>query len=149
MSRWQQLFESNERLFWTLHSVGWAGFALIYYIGSFLHDVRPIWVFIILLNAYAGWLLTVPLRYIFRWARTQSPIKMVFVVVLSCYVVALVWAVVKNVNYWEIYKHGYRPDTWYLYFTNTINSLIMVGCWTGTYFGIKNFQMLKKKSRMR
>ncbi len=147
MSRWQQLFESNERLFWTLHSVGWAGFALIYYIGSFLHDVRPIWVFIILLNAYAGWLLTVPLRYIFRWARTQSPIKMVFVVVLSCYVVALVWAVVKNVNYWEIYKHGYRPDTWYLYFTNTINSLIMVGCWTGTYFGIKNFQMLQKEKQ--
>lgn len=124
MSRWQQLFESNERLFWTLHSVGWAGFALIYYIGSFLHDVRPIWVFIILLNAYAGWLLTIPLRYVFRWARKLTPLKMITTVILACYVVALVWAVVKNVNYWEIYKHGYRPDAWYLYFTNTINSLI-------------------------
>ncbi|WP_137167005.1 sensor histidine kinase [Salinimonas lutimaris] len=147
MSRWQRTFESNERLFWTLHSMGWAGFALIYYIGSFLHDVRPIWVFIILLNAYAGWLLTIPLRYIFRWARRLSPLQMVATVMLACYVVALVWAVVKNINYWEIYKHGYRPDVWYMYFTNTINSMIMVGCWSGVYFGIKNFQMLQKEKQ--
>lgn len=147
MTRWQKIYESNERLFWTLHSGGWAGFALVYYIGSFLHDVRPIWVFIIMLNAYAGWLLTIPLRYVFRWARTLSPLKMIVVVVLACYLVALVWAVVKNINYWEIYKHGYRPDAWYLYFTNTINSLIMVGCWSGVYFGIKNFQMLQKEKQ--
>ena len=127
--------------------MGWAGFALVYYIGSFLHDVRSIWVFIILLNAYAGWLLTVPLRYVFQWARKLSPLKMLGAVIFACYVVALVWAVVKNINYWEIYKHGYRPDTWFMYFTNTINSLIMVGCWSGLYFGIKNFQMLQKEKQ--
>ncbi|WP_218311065.1 sensor histidine kinase [Alteromonas antoniana] len=147
MSRWQRLFESNERLFWTLHSAGWTGFAIIYYVGSFLHDVRPIWVFIILLNAYAGWLLTIPLRYLYRWARKQSPLKMILTVISACYGVALLWAVVKNINYWEIYKHGYRPDDWYMYFTNTINSLIMVGCWSGVYFGIKNFQMLQKEKQ--
>lgn len=127
--------------------MGWAGFALVYYIGSFLHDVRSIWVFIILLNAYAGWLLTIPLRYVFHWARRLSPLKMLCAVVFACYVVALIWAVVKNINYWEIYKHGYRPDAWYMYFTNTINSLIMVGCWSGLYFGIKNFQMLQKEKQ--
>ncbi len=147
MSRWQRLFDSNERLFWVLHSAGWTGFALVYYIGSFLHDVRSIWIFVILLNAYAGWLLTIPLRYIFRWARRQSPLKMILTVIASCYFVALVWAVVKNVNYWEIYKHGYRPEEWYMYFTNTINSLIMIGCWSGVYFGIKNFQMLQKEKQ--
>ena len=146
MSRFQRVIESNERLFWTLHSAGWAGFAIIYYIGSFLHDVRPIWVFIIMLNAYAGWLLTIPLRYIYRWARKQSPLNMIIIVIVSCYLIALLWAVVKNINYWEIYKHGYRPDEWYMYFTNTINSLIMVGCWSGVYFGIKNFQMLQREA---
>ena len=147
VSRFQRVIESNERLFWTLHSAGWAGFAIIYYIGSFLHDVRPIWVFIILLNAYAGWLLTIPLRYVYRWARKQSPLNMLMTVIASCYLIALLWAVVKNINYWEIYKHGYRPDAWYMYFTNTINSLIMVGCWSGVYFGIKNFQMLQKEKQ--
>ncbi|MCU7554211.1 histidine kinase [Alteromonas sp. ASW11-19] len=147
MSRWQRLFESNERLFWALHSAGWAGFAIIYYVGSFLHDVRPIWVFIILLNAYAGWLLTIPLRYLYRWARKQPPLKMIFTVIAACYGVALLWTVVKNVNYWEIYKHGYRPEAWYMYFSSTINSLIMIGCWSGVYFGIKNFQMLQKEKQ--
>lgn len=147
MTRFERVFESNERLFWTLQSAGWFGFALVYYIGSFLHDMRPIWVFVILLNAYAGWILTIPLRYVFRWARTRSALSMIITILVACYVVALVWAVVKNVNYWEIYKHGYRPDAWYMYFTNTINSLIVIGCWTGVYFGIKNFQMLQKEKQ--
>ncbi|WP_100642317.1 sensor histidine kinase [Alteromonas facilis] len=148
MSRWQKVFDNNERLFWALHSAGWAGFALVYYIGSFLHDMRPIWVFIIILNAYAGWLFTIPLRYIFRWARQQSVVKMLTTVSLSSYLVALIWAVVKNINYWEIYKHGYRPDEWYMYTTNTINSLMMIVCWGGLYFGIKNFQMLQKEKQL-
>lgn len=147
MNRWQSLFDSNEKLFWVLHTFGWSGFALVYYIGSFLHDVRPIWLFVILLNAYAGWLLTIPLRFIYRWARQQSVAVMLITVSLAGYLTALLWAVCKNVNYWEIYKHGYQPDAWYLYFTNTINSLILIACWSGLYFGIKNFQMLQKEKQ--
>jgi LytS/YehU family sensor histidine kinase len=72
---------------------------------------------------------------------------MFFTLVIACNLVALLWTVVKNFNYWEIYKHGYRPDEWYMYFTNNINSLIMVVCWSGLYFGIKNFQMLQKEKQ--
>ncbi|MCV2885250.1 histidine kinase [Aestuariibacter sp. AA17] len=147
MVQWQKLFENRERLFWTLHTGGWVGFAIIFYIGSFLHDMRSIWLFVIALNAYAGWLITIPLRYVFRWARQQSIWTMLFTVAISTYLTALLWAVVKNINAWEIYKHGYRPDEWYMYFTNTLNSLIMVVCWSGLYFGIKNFQMLQKEKQ--
>lgn len=145
--KWQALFETRERLFWTLHTLGWGGFAVIYYIGSFLHDMRSVWLFVIILNAYAGWLLTIPLRYIFARAMKLSPLKMLMVVLASVYIIALMWALVKNVNYWEIYKKGYRPEEWYMYFTNTVNSLIMIGCWTGLYFGIKNYQMLLKEKQ--
>lgn len=147
MIYWQKLFENRERLFWTLHTGGWLGFAIVYYIGSFLHDMRSIWLFVIILNAYAGWLLTIPLRYIYRLTWNLKPIHMLLTVMLSTYVVALCWAVVKNVNYWEIYKHGYRPEEWFMYFQNTINSLIMIACWSGLYFGIKNFQMLQKEKQ--
>ena len=145
--KWQALFDTRERMFWTLHTLGWGGFAVIYYIGSFLHDMRSIWLFVIILNAYAGWLLTIPLRYIYARAMKLSPLKMLMIVVASVYIVALLWALVKNVNYWEIYKKGYRPEEWYMYFTNTVNSLIMIGCWTGLYFGIKNYQMLLKEKQ--
>ncbi|MFT6897405.1 MAG: two-component system LytT family sensor kinase [Paraglaciecola sp.] len=147
MVKWQVLFETRERLFWTLHTLGWAGFAVIYYIGSLLHDMRSIWLFVIMLNAYAGWLLTIPLRYIYARAVKLKPMQMLLVVLASVYVVALAWALVKNVNYWEIYKKGYRPQQWYMYFTNTVDSLIMIGCWTGLYFGIKNYQMLLKEKQ--
>lgn len=147
MVKWQALFETRERLFWTLHTLGWAGFAVIYYIGSLLHDMRSIWLFVIILNAYAGWLLTIPLRYIFAKAMKLKPMNMIMLVLISVYLVALAWALVKNVNYWEIYKKGYRPDHWYMYFTNTVNSLVMIGCWTGLYFGIKNYQMLLKEKQ--
>lgn len=147
MIQWQKLFENREKLFWTLHTGGWAGFAIVYYIGSFISDMRSIWLFVILLNAYSGWLLTIPLRYIYRWARTQSVWTMLLTVIGSAYTVAVIWAVVKNVNYWEIYKHGYRPEEWFMYFKNTINSLIMVVCWSGLYFGIKNFQMLQREKQ--
>lgn len=147
MIQWQKLFENRERLFWTLHTAGWGGFAIVYYIGSFLHEMRSIWLFVIILNAYSGWLLTIPLRYIYRWARKKSIWTVMLTVTISVLATALAWAVVKNVNYWEIYKHGYRPDEWIMYFTNTINSLIMVACWSGLYFGIKNFQMLQKEKQ--
>ena len=144
---WQRLFESKERLFWTLHTAGWAGYALVLYLGSFLHDMRSVWVFVILLNAYAGWLLTIPLRYIFGWARTQSPVTMFLTAASAMYVTALLWAIVKNVNYWEIYKHGYRPEDLIMYARSTINSLVMVVAWSGLYFGIKSFQMLQREKQ--
>ncbi len=147
MPNWEKLVDSRERLFWTLHTAGWSGFAITYYIGSFLHDMRSIWLFVIVLNAYAGWLLTIPLRYIYRKAMTMSPLQMLAVVAASLYVTALLWALVKNVNYWEIYKKGYQPEEWYMYFSNTINSLIVITCWTGGYFGIKNYQMLLKEKQ--
>lgn len=145
--RWQKVFDNNERLFWTLHTAGWTGFALVYYIESLLHDMRSIWFLIIIMNAYAGWLLTIPLRFVFRWSKRQSAVKMLVSVAAAIYIIASLWALIKNINYWEIYKHGYRPDEWYMYFSNTINSLIMIVCWGGLYFGIKNFQMLQKEKQ--
>ncbi|NCP65294.1 MAG: sensor histidine kinase [Paraglaciecola sp.] len=147
MLHWEKLVDSRERLFWTLQTAGWCGFAIVYYIGSFLADMRSIWIFVIILNAYAGWLVTIPLRYVYRYAMTLSPLKMLSIVVVSMYIVAVAWAVIKNVNNWEIYKKGYRPDEWYMYFYNTVDALIVMGCWTGAYFGIKNYQMLLKEKQ--
>jgi two-component system LytT family sensor kinase len=96
--------------------------------------------FVIVLNAYAGWLLTIALRYIYRKARTLSPLKILILVGASLYFIALIW----TVNNWGIYKKGYRPEELYRYFKDSINSLIMIGCWMGGYFGIKNYQMLMK-----
>ncbi|MFC3095548.1 sensor histidine kinase [Alteromonas sediminis] len=147
MSRWYKWFESNERLFWGLHTLGWLGLAIIYYIGSFLNDPRPIFLFIVLLNSLAGWVLTVPLRYVFQHSRQYSLVKMALTILAATYAVSLLWAVARNFHYWEIYKHGFRPEELIYYFHGTINAFVIIGCWAVLYFGIKNYQMLQKEKQ--
>ncbi|MEW6993655.1 sensor histidine kinase [Colwelliaceae bacterium MEBiC 14330] len=140
---WKDLLENRNRLFWLAHTAGWFGFAFVNYLGSLQHDLRDIFVVIIFLNAYAGWLLTVPLRYIYRKAWNFPPIKIAFVVILSSYLTGVLWQIVKNINYWEIYKHGYEPDHWFMYTRSTLGSFYILLSWSGLYFGSKYYQMLQ------
>lgn len=140
---WKELLENRNRLFWLAHSAGWFGFALVHYLGSLLHDLRDIFVMIIFLNAYAGWLFTVPLRYIYRRAWNLPPIKIALVVILASYFTGVLWQVVKNINYWEIYKHGYKPDFWLMYTQSSVWSFYIILSWSGLYFGTKYYQMFQ------
>lgn len=140
---WKDLLEDRNRLFWLAHSAGWFGFALVHYLGSLLHDLRDIFVVIIFLNAYSGWLFTVPLRYIYRRVWNFSPVKIALVVVFSSYCTGVLWQVVKNLNYWEIYKHGYKPDFWLMYTQSSVWSFYIILSWSGLYFGTKYYQMLQ------
>ena len=140
---WKELLENRNRLFWLVHSAGWFGFALVHYLGSLLHDLRDIFVIIIFLNAYAGWLVTVPLRYLYRKVWNLPPTKIAVIVVLASYCTGVVWQVIKNINYWEIYKHGYKPDFWLMYTQSSVWSFYIILSWSVLYFGTKYYQMLQ------
>lgn len=147
MSQIDKWFEDKERFFWILHSGGWAGFVLVYYLGSFLHDMRSVFILVIILNGLAGWLLTLPLRYLYRRIWDLQPLVLVVTTLISSYLIALVWTVIKNIHYWEIYKFGYEPDDWIYYFTNSLASFYIIFSWSGLYFGIKYYQMLQTEKR--
>mgnify|MGYP000324305474 CR=1 FL=1 len=144
---WKELVEDRNRFFWILQSAGWLGFALVHYLGSLLHDLRDIFAAIIFLNAYAGWLLSIPLRYVYRRAWNLSPIKIAITVLVASYVTGVLWQVVKNINYWEIYRHGYRPDFWLYYTKSSVWAFYIMLCWSFLYFGIKYYQMLQKEKQ--
>ena len=145
MERVERWLSDRERFFWVLHSVGWTAWALIFYLGSLLHEMRPSFVFVLMLNAIAGWLLTLPLRYLYQRIWHFSPLRLLLIISFASYVVALVWTVINNFHYWEIYRHGYRPPEWLLYFSNSIRSFFVIACWSGLYVGIKYYQMLQKE----
>jgi sensor histidine kinase YesM len=141
---WQELLENRNRLFWFAHTAGWFGFAFIHYLGSFQHDeLRDLFFVIIFLNAYAGWLLTVPLRFIYRKAWNLPPLKIALVVVFSSYFSGLLWQIIKNINHLEIYKHGYKPESLWMYTQSTLSSFYIILSWSGLYFGSKYYQMLQ------
>ena len=140
---WKEVLEDRNRLFWLAHTAGWFSFAFVHYLGSLQHDLRDIFVVIIFLNAYAGWLLTVPLRYIYRKAWNLPPLKISLVVIFSSYFTGVLWQIVKNINHWQIYKHGYEPEFWYMYTQSTLSSFYIILSWSGLYFGSKYYQMLQ------
>ena len=144
---WKSFIENRNRLFWLLHCGGWIGFALVHYLGSLLHEPRSIFVVIIILNAYAGWMFTIPLRYVYRKTWNFTPLKIASVVILTSYCTAIIWQVIKNINLWEIYKHGYRPDFLLYYTKGGLWSFYIILSWSGLYFGIKYYQMLQKEKQ--
>ncbi|NMP32303.1 histidine kinase [Thalassotalea sp. M1531] len=144
---WKALIENRNRFFWLLQTAGWFGFALVQFLGSLLHDLRDIFVIVVFLNSYAGWMLTVPLRYVYRRAWNLAPIKMVTVIIIASYITAVIWQVIKNINYWEIYKHGWKPEFWLYYTQSSVWSFYIILSWSGLYFGIKYYQMLQKEKQ--
>lgn len=143
--KWQEYLEDKNRLFWFVHTIGWLGFALVHYLGSLLHDMRDIFTFIILLNTYAGWLISIPLRYIYHRVWKLSPLKIVMTILLSSYITGVIWQVIKNLNHWEIYQHGFKPEFWLYYTSDSVWSFYIMLCWSGLYFGIKYYQMLQQE----
>ncbi|RRS07017.1 sensor histidine kinase [Pseudoalteromonas sp. J010] len=143
--KWQSLVDNRQRFFWVLQIAGWLGYALVNYIGSKVFEMRDIYVFVIALNAYAGCLMTVPLRYLYRKIWNASPVVLILVVFTASYLTGTLWAVVQKFNHWEIYRHGYRPDEWFYYLQQGLDSVYIVLCWSGLYFGIKYYQLLQSE----
>jgi len=144
---WRGLLDDRNKFFWVLQGAGWFGYALVHYIGSLMHEMRDIYALIILMGAYAGFLLTVPLRYLYRRIWDAQPWILVPIVLTAAYMSATVWAVIDNATYWEIYKFGFRPDNTWFYFQNSLAKFYIMLSWSGLYFGIKYYQMLQDEKQ--
>lgn len=140
---WKKLIHNKNELFWIMHTAGWVGFALISYLGSLLHELRGLFVAIIILNAYAGWMLTIPLRYLYQYIWNFKPVQIFIIIIIASFITGLVWQIVKNLNHWEIYKHGYKPDHLIHYAKFTLWSFYTVMGWSLLYFTLKYYQMLQ------
>lgn len=140
---WRSLLEDRNKLFWLMQIAGWLGYAFVQYMGSLMHEMREIWIVIVLLGAYAGFLLTVPMRYIYRSIWSWHPALQILVVVLCSYIAAASWAVIDNLTNWEIYKFGYRPTNLLFYFQHSIAKFYIMLTWSGLYFVIKYYQLLQ------
>lgn len=144
---WRALLEERNKMFWALQIAGWTGFAVVQYIGSLMQEMRSIFVVIILLGAYAGFLLTIPLRYVYQRVWNASPVFLVAIVLGGSYIAAALWAVIDNATHWEIYKFGYRPRNVLFYFQHSVAKFYIILCWSGLYFVIKYYQLLQDEKQ--
>ncbi|HLV47737.1 MAG TPA: histidine kinase [Aliidiomarina sp.] len=144
---WRVLLEDRNKMFWALQIAGWLGYAFVQYIGSLMQEMRSIYVLIILLGAYAGFLITVPLRYFYRRIWNAPPLLLLILVLACSYAAAVLWAVIDNATHWEIYKFGYRPYNWLFYLQHSVVKFYIMMSWSGLYFVIKYYQLLQDEKQ--
>jgi hypothetical protein len=140
-----RMFGSRERQFWVLQTAGWALYFAAAWVSAMTYDKPTPYYNVIFGAAVSGFLLTIPLRYVYRRLWNASPAALVTGTLVASYLVGLAWAVVKNLVYWKIFKPEYLPDHWNSYFFGTVSGTYVILCWSGLYFGIKYYKGLQEE----
>ncbi len=134
-----QLRSSRNALFWSLHAAGWLAYGLAVYFG-FLFYKRPAGIGpAIAIAAAGGFVLSVPMRYIYRavWGRGERWV--VPVVLATSYITALALRIVINIAC----QHLIDPKPFnspFDLFEGALMSTYLLLCWSGLYLGIKYYE---------
>ncbi|MDP9199826.1 MAG: histidine kinase [Pseudomonadota bacterium] len=137
---------NRNLLFWALHTLGWSAYGLAQYVGSAVYGKEPGYVQVIAIAAAAGFLLSAPLRLVYRRLWAAGPRAMLIGSPLVCWLVALAWRAIINTAYMDIVKpewameHTPKPLE---IFVGTLSSMALLLCWTGLYYGVKFYERLQ------
>ena len=137
---------NRNLLFWGLHTLGWSAYGLAQFVGSAVYGKEPGYVQVIAIAAAAGFLLSAPLRWLYRRLWAAGPRAMLIGSPIACWVVALGWRAIINTAYMGIVKpewaveHAPQPLE---IFVGTLSSMALLLCWTGLYYGVKFYERLQ------
>ena len=135
-----QLRFSRNRLFWSLHALGWAAYGLTVYFGFLFYkkpaNIGPV----IAMAAAAGFVLSAPMRYIYGtvWGRGERWV--IPVVLATSYVTALPLRIVINLTYQHFCDPNKHFNSLFDLFENALLSTYLLLCWSAFYFGIKYYE---------
>jgi two-component system, LytTR family, sensor kinase len=137
---------NRNLLFWALHTLGWCAYGFAQWIGSAVYEKEPGYVNVIAIAAATGFLLSAPLRLLFRQLWTRGPRAMLIGSLAACWVVALGWRAIINTAYIGIVKPEWaleHPPQPLEIFVGTLSSMALLLCWTGLYYGVKFYERLQ------
>ena len=140
-------FRSNRNvLFWSLHAAGWAAYGISQQVGALTyHDKPSTYSHVFVNSAIAGFLLTIPLRYIYRRLWGRRPRDMIVGVLIACYVTALILRLVINYSYKYYVDPNWEAHSLHEAFGGVLSSTYLVLCWSVLYFGIKFYESQRKQ----
>jgi two-component system LytT family sensor kinase len=132
-------------LFWSLHAAGWAAYAISQYFGALLYEKPLSYQQVIAIAAVAGFVLTMPMRYIYRrlWGLPLG--KSLVGVLVTCYATSLALRTVINVSYRELVEPGWKFKTLFEFAQGALSTMYLLLCWSALYFGIKYYESLQKQ----
>jgi two-component system, LytTR family, sensor kinase len=136
-------FRSNRNvLFWSLHAAFWAAYGITQYVGDFFYTygTSSSWGPLLLVAAIAGFVISAPMRYIYRRLWGQPPATIVVVVLVNCYITALTLRMVINLFYRELIAPDWQMQTRFELFGGSLSTAYLLLCWSGLYFGMKFYE---------
>jgi len=140
------LRRNRNRLFWALHTLGWSAYFITQYVGALLYEKPAAYIKVLALAALGGFLLSAPLRYVYRALWSKAPVTRFVGVLLSAWLTALVWRA--EINYFAgkyIPEWAMKDEPWYAIFSGTLSSTYLLLCWSALYFGIKYYETLQSQ----
>jgi hypothetical protein len=141
----EQFGNNRNVLFWTLHAGGWAAYGLTQYFGALLYEKPSNYGRMIAASAIAGFVLSSPMRYIYRrlWSR---PLRdRILAVLATCYITGLAWRSGINLAYKTFVEPDWQAQTLFELFGGTLSSTYLLVCWSVLYFGIKFYESQRKQ----
>ena len=139
----------REALFWGLHTLGWAAYAAVQTAGALLWERPEGYMEVAGAAAVSGFLLSAPLRLLYRWLWTRSPWAIVAGGLAASCAVALLWRLAIGWSYGVFMPERDAHLTLPGLLVSAANSAFIPLCWTGLYFGIKYYESLQRERERR
>ena len=142
----EQVFRDRGRLFWILNIAGWTGYTLAAWLGALAHEKPEAYFAVIVAAAVAGFVITLPMRWIYRSLWSRSPLALAIGLIVTSYVIAFGWRWLQNVLYYDWVKNSWQPEHLMDYVSGVMGSFYILLCWSGLYIGIKYYQQLQDQT---
>jgi two-component system, LytTR family, sensor kinase len=138
----ENLRTNSNMLFWTLHAGGWGAYGVTQYLGLLLYrDEKPSgYAEVILIAAISGFLLSIPMRYLYRRVWGRPPLVFLASIVITSYLTALVLRVVINLSYQHFVDPEQAFTSPFEIFGGALSSTYLLLCWSAMYFGFKHYE---------
>jgi two-component system, LytTR family, sensor kinase len=139
------LRSNRNALFWTLHAGGWGAYAVAQYFGALLYEKSFEYQLVIGIAAVAGFVLSMPMRYIYRGLFGKPIRVVVFSVLATCYITSLALRIIINYSYKLLVEPDWQFKTMFELFAGAVSMTFLLGCWSAIYFGVKYFEYLQRQ----
>jgi signal transduction histidine kinase len=140
-----QLRSNRSALFWTLHAAGWGAYFITQLFGALLYEKPGSYVAVFAIAAVSGFILSMPMRYIYRALWGRSARATAIGVLLTCYITALALRTVINLAYRQFVEPDWQFKTLFELFGGATSTTYLLLCWSALYFGIKYYESLQQQ----
>jgi len=141
----EQFRKNREVLFWTLHAAGWAAYGITQYVGALFYGKPASYARLWFVATVAGFVLSAPMRYIYRRLWGQPPRTILVSVAVTCYITALALRLVINLFYRELIAPDWQIQSRFELFGGALSTAYLLLCWSVLYFGIKFYESKRQQ----